>query len=126
MRLARQIVLHLVPQQHIAQTFFNHFVQVACFGHAQHARAKGHVVVNALREWIGTLKHHAHALAQINYIHFRRINIMLVQKNLAFYARTGNGIVHTIDRAQKGGFAAARRPNEGRDLVFFHRQVEFF
>ena len=38
-------------------------------------------------------------------------------ENFTFDPRTGNGVVHPVQRAQKGRLAAARRTDKGSDIV---------
>ena len=47
-----------------------------------------------------------------------------VESDLAGDAAAGNGVVHAVDTAQKGGLAAARRPDEGGDPALVDLQVD--
>jgi hypothetical protein len=38
----------------------------------------------------------------------------------------GNEVVHAVERAQEGGFSAARRPDQGGNLPFFDLQMNIF
>ncbi len=44
-------------------------------------------------------------------------DVLAVQQDLAFGALLGVQLVHAVEGAQQGGLAAARRADEGRDLL---------
>ncbi len=64
--------------------------------------AKGHVIVNGLRERIGLLEDHPHPLAQIHHVHIWLVDVLPMQQNFPFHLRAGNGVVHAIQAAQEG------------------------
>src|SRR3546814_2484532 len=64
---------------------------------------------------VGLLEHHADARAQLHHIHRRIVDILAVERDRAFDARAGNRVVHAVERAQEGRFAAARRADERGD-----------
>jgi hypothetical protein len=51
-------------------------------------------------------------------------DILAVEKNFAFQARAAHGFVHAVQRAEKSGLAATRRPDERRDPVGSDAQVD--
>ena len=72
---------------------------------------------------IGPLKHHADAAADLRYVLVE--NVLAVQRDLALDAGIAQRLVDPVQIAQKGGLAAARRPDQRRDLVCreFQRNV---
>ncbi len=62
-------VLDLVPQRRAAQRVLHHLVEHAPAAHALQAQTVGDVFVDALRERIRFLEHHAHTPAQIGDVH---------------------------------------------------------
>src|SRR5450755_309522 len=69
-------------------------------------------------ELIGTLEDHADTLAQHYNICALRIDIVAIEGRLSLCTRAWNEIVHTIERAQKGRFAAARGTDQRGNLAF--------
>jgi hypothetical protein len=88
------------------------------FEHSEHARPESNIIIDALRKWVGSLKDHTDALAQVGHIDIRRINVLAVEEHLSFGARPRHHIVHPVERTQKGRFATARWPNQRGDSLF--------
>ena len=86
------------------------------------AQAVGDVVEDRLGEGIGFLEHHADLAAQLDHVHVLAVDVLAVEQHLPFDPRAGDDVVHPVERAQEGGFAAAGRADEGRDPVPFHVQ----
>ena len=87
------------------------------------SRAESNVIINAHRKRVRFLEHHAHAFAEhVNIV--IQINIIAVKQNFACYTAAFNQIVHTVQAAQQGGFAAAGRPDECSDFFFTDMHVD--
>src|SRR5262245_52921618 len=78
----------------------------------------GNIFIDRFGEWIGTLEDHAHALAQLDDVHFRTVNVVTSDFYEAVDAHIIDQIIHSIEAPQERGFAAAGRPNKRRDYVF--------
>ena len=61
---------------------------------------------------------HANALAECYHINSCVVNVPPIHQRLSLRTRAGNQVVHAIERAQKGRFAAPGRANQCRNLVF--------
>ena len=90
--------------------------------HTVDAQPVGHVFVNGLGKRIGLLENHAHTAAQLDHIGVRRVHIPAVEGDAPRHLTAGNEVVHTVETAEKGGFAAAGRADEGRDHAL--REIE--
>ena len=111
-----QPVVHLVPQRGALEAALYDFVQLAALFDAVHARAVSDVVVDGHGERVGLLEHHAHALAQGRH-GVGREQVLALKLDLAGDAHPFDQVVHAVERAQKRGFATARRADERGDLV---------
>ncbi len=67
------------------------------------------------------LEDHADPAAHLNRIDFRGVKILVVIGDRAFETGPGDEIVHPIEAAQQRTLAAARRADDGSDLVFADR-----
>jgi hypothetical protein len=61
------------------------------------------------------LKDHADAPPHQRGIHLRGIKVLVEQSHPALDARARRQVVHAVQGAQKSGFAASARPNDGGD-----------
>jgi hypothetical protein len=82
--------------------------------------AVGDVLVDRLGERVGLLEHHPDPGAQLNDVHAARIDVVAVQLDLPRDPGVRDGVVHPVQRAQEGRFAAARRADEGGDMLLPH------
>ena len=64
------------------------------------------------------MKHHADALSQLDQVGAFVGDDEVAFGDLAFVAANGNEVVHAVDGAQQGAFAATGRADQGRDAVF--------
>ena len=62
--------------------------------------------------------------AQHNGIDFL-VNIHAGKEHLSFYTASGNKVVHAVQSAQEGGFAAAGWSDEGGNPVSFNAHGNF-
>ncbi len=85
------------------------------------ARTVGDVVENGFGERIGALEDHADAAAQRGDV--LRDNILAIEKDFAFQARSADGFVHAIEDAKQGGFAATGRADERGDFLVRNAHV---
>ena len=81
------------------------------------ARAVGDVFKDRFGEGIGFLKYHADTGAELHHVHFRRVDVLAVKRDIPFDLRPGDRVVHAIERAEEGRFAAAGRANQRGDIV---------
>jgi hypothetical protein len=88
------------------------------------AHAEGDVVVDRHRERRGLLEHHADLGADQRHVLLAGEQVLAVQQDLAFGALLGVQLEHAVEGAQQRGLAAARRADEGRDLVLGDVQVD--
>src|SRR5712692_8669264 len=85
-------------------------------------QAVSDVVKNRFGKRIGTLKHHADTLAQKYHICRLVIDILCIEFRLSLGTSSGDEVIHAIERAQKGRFAATGWPNQGGNLMFAYGQ----
>ena len=121
-----QPVLHLVPDGGAPQAPLHDLVQLGLVVDAVGARTVGDVVVDGHGEGVGLLEHHAHALAQHVDIHFVLVDVHAVQQDVARDAAALHQVVHPVQALQEGGFTAARRSDEGGDLLLGDGDVDIF
>ena len=113
-----QPVLDLVPQAGALQRALDDRVHLRLArGEAVDARAVGDVLVDRLGEGVGLLEHHADAGAQLHHVHRGGVDILAVELDPALDARARDGVVHPVEGAQEGRLAAARRADEGGDVL---------
>jgi hypothetical protein len=107
-----------VPQAGATQRLFDDHVHVSLArGQAVDAGAIGDILVDRLGEGVGLLEHHADPRAQLHHVHRGGVDIFAVERDRAFDPRRGDGVVHAIEGPQEGRLAAARRADEGGDMV---------
>ena len=86
----------------------------------------GDVIVNAHREGVRLLEHHANPLAQHIDIHLILIDIHTVQQDIAGNAAAFHQVVHAVQALQESRLAAAGRTDERRDLFFGDGNIDIF
>ena len=118
-----QTILQLVPDGGRAQRLLYDDVQIGLGAHPMAARAKGNIVVDAHREGVGLLEHHAHAPAQIGGIQ-GAVGIGTIQQHRTFHATALHQIIHAVQRLQQRGFAATGGADERRHLVLREGEVD--
>ncbi|KAG1245367.1 hypothetical protein G6F65_021269 [Rhizopus arrhizus] len=118
-----QLVLHFVPQRGLAQRPFHALVHLALGQAFEQAHAEGDVVVDAHRERRGLLEHHADLGADQRNIGLGGQQVLAVQHDFAFGALARVELEHAVECAQKRRLTAARRADEGRDLLLLDRHV---
>lgn len=87
-------------------------------------RAEGHIVVDALREGVGLLKHDPDASAEIHHVGASSEHVEVSHRESPRGSSSGNGIVHPVDPSQQRAFAAAAGADQGRDSAARDAQVD--
>ena len=114
----REAILHLVPQAGPLQRALDDRVELCLVcGEAVNARPVGDIFVDRLGDGVGLLEHHADAGAELHHVHVGAVYVLAVEGDGALDPRRRDRIVHPVERAKKGGLAAARRADEGRDVL---------
>ena len=116
------MVLHLIPDGRLAEGPLHNVIQPRPGADAVGAGAVGNIIVNAHGEGIGLLEDHADLLAQHRHILLRGVDLMAVVGKRPGDLHIRNQVVHAVDGAQEGGFAAAGGADESGDLLFGKRQ----
>ena len=110
---AMQPVFYFIPQRRAPQTFFHVIAQRSLV--SVDAKSVRNVVENRFRKRIRPLENHADAAAEARDI--LRKNIFAVEKYLPLEPRVAQRLVHAVERAQQGGFAASGRTDQRGDAV---------
>ena len=97
-----EAVFHLVPQRRTFQRAFASFFEHGFVAHAVDAQGINHVLEDRHRERVGFLKHHAHALAQGDYIRAARVDIVAVQFDGTVDVQIVDQVVHAVDATKQG------------------------
>src|SRR3546814_4888673 len=58
-----------------------------------------------------------HTGAKLHHVHAGPVDILAVQRDVAFDTRAFHGVVHPVQRPQEGGLATSRRADEGGHMV---------
>jgi len=109
-----ELVLHLAPERGALQTLFDGIFDQRTADSVD-AQAVGDVIEDGLGERIGFLEHHADAAADAGDVHTEQA--LAIQQQFAGHAGIADGLVHAVEGAQEGGFAAAGGTDEGGDFV---------
>jgi hypothetical protein len=83
--------------------------------HAENAWTVGGVLVDRLGKRVGLLKDHANSLPQLCHFQRRIVHINPADADLALNAYAVYQVVHTVEAAQQGAFAATGGADVGRD-----------
>ena len=111
-----QAVLHFVPERRHAQRLLRALGQHGAVAHAVQPQADGHILGNGhRREGIGFLEDHAHAAAHDNGFDVVAVNVLAEEADLALHAGGGDQLVHPVEGAQEGGFAATAGADNAGD-----------
>src|SRR5579863_9406419 len=119
-----ELILDLFPQRRAPQRRFHAAIELGFRQTLVQPDAEGDVLVDRHRERRGLLKHHADARAQQIEVLLRRQNIDAVEQHFAGRMLMRIKIVHSVEHAQQGRFAAAGGADEGGDLVHIKRQAD--
>src|SRR5690606_27843855 len=117
-----EIVLDLVPQGGLLEGVLDDGVALGA-ARAVDPGAVGDVVVDRFGERVGLLEDHADAAADLDGVDAGVVDVLAVVGDGALDAGAGDEVVHAVERAQEGGLAAARGPDEGGDLVLGDGEV---
>ena len=112
-----QDVLHFVPERGPAQGLFHPVGQFPPPQAEVHLEAVGDVIKDAHGKRGRLLEDHAHAAAQFDQVIARIKDVLAVQQHLAFGPLVAVQFIDAVVDADVGGFAAARRPDDGGDPV---------
>ncbi|CAN3964914.1 Sugar phosphate isomerase/epimerase, partial [Dysosmobacter welbionis] len=112
-----QPVLHLVPDGGGAERVLHDLVQLGPGADAVGPGAVGHVVIDAHREGIGLLEHHADLLAQPGGVHIGGVDVLPGVVDLPLNADARYQVIHPVQGLQKGGLSAAGGADQGGDLM---------
>ena len=108
------VALRQIAQVHQSQSR-GHALGTFGLGHGAHLQAKTHILGH---RHVGkqriALKHNAQAARVRGFVG----DVLAIQKNVTFA-----GFYKAGHHLQRGGFAAARRPQQGDELAFFNAQV---
>ena len=99
------------------QGALNHFIEQAAVLDALQAQPVGNVFIDGFREGVGFLEHHADPSPQVGHIHRLVIDILAVELDAALHTATVDEIVHPVETAKQGGFAATARTDKGGDTL---------
>jgi hypothetical protein len=93
---------------------------------AAHAQAVGDVLVDRLGKRVGLLEDHRDAHAHLDRIDVPvdDVHAVGIKQDLALVAHVRVEVVHAVEAAQEGRLAAARRADQGGDLVLLDRKVD--
>ncbi len=119
-----QIVLDLFPERGLLERALDGLVEDAAIAEAVELEAADDVVVDRHgRKGVGALKDHADAAADLDR---RRVlvDIDLAHLDDAGGAGDGIGLVHAVEAAHEGGFAAAGGADERGGVVGGDVQVD--
>ena len=117
-------VFDLIPQHGASQAGFDHFVQDVPVSFTGHAQAENDVIENRFWKRVRLLKNHAYFEPQIENIEFWVIKALLFKSDITGVACVRDKVVHSVEVPEKSGFSAARRADEGRNLLFRDRHID--
>ena len=120
-----QAVFYLIPKAYLGQVSFNRLIHFMLAGvHSVNAASVGHVVIDGHGERARALGHQTYVSAQLNQVLVIGSNyILTVYEYAAFYGKAVNVFGQTVQAAQQGALAAARRTYYTGDLVDRERDV---
>ena len=94
--------------------------------YADDTQAVDDVFIDAFGKWVPFLKDHADPPAQLNDVRRGVVDIFAFELDFAGDPRVEDEVVHAVETAQQGGFAAARRADERRGFFFRDLEVDRF
>src|SRR5262249_20892921 len=74
-----------------------------------------HVAVDAHREWVGLLEHHADVTAHRDRIDPRPVDVIAAEVHASLEAEAADQVVHAVEATQRGALAAPGRADERGD-----------
>ena len=117
---------HLTPEPRPLERLLDEPVLVVAT-EARQLEAGQHVVADVHgREGVGLLEDHADPHADLLGPRARRVDVLAVEVDLTCQRGTRDQLVHAVEQPQEGGLAAARGPDQRRDLACGHVQVDAF
>ena len=120
-----EAVLDLVPQGGLAEAALDDLVEGgALLGDAGGAGAVGHVVVDRLGERVGLLEDHPDPAPDLDRVDLAVVEVDAVVVERALDPGDLDEVVHAVEAAQHRGLAAARRADEGGDLVLLDVELD--
>jgi hypothetical protein len=112
------------PQSRLAQRPLDPLVHL-CLGQVfEQANSEGDVVVDRHRKRRRLLEHHADPRTQQGHILLRPDDVVAIEHHLALGALLRIQLEHPVEHTQQRRLAAARRPDEGRDLLLCNFKVD--
>ena len=90
------------------------------------SRSVRDVCVDRVREWRGLLEYDADTSPQLRHVLLTVVNIVPIESNHPVDPCGRDRVIHAIEAAQKGGFAAARRPDHGEHLITANVETDVF
>ena len=102
-----ETVLDLVPDGRALERLLDDLVKLGLVPDAVGSRSVGDVVVNAHRERIGLLEHHADVLAEVVDVNLGIVDVLAAVADLALDAGAGDKIVHSVESSEERGLAAS-------------------
>ncbi len=121
-----QPILHFVPDGRAPEGTLHDIVQLGPAFDPVGAGAVGDVVVNAHREGVRFLEHHAYLPAEPVYVHVGPIDIFTPIPQLAGYLHPGDQVVHAVQGLEKCGLSTAGRADKGGDAVLIDGNAHIF
>ena len=112
-----QTVLDFVPKGRPLEAALHRLVQRAAVPDAADPQAVGDVLVDRLGEGRRPLEDHAHLLPQLDHVSSAIEDLLAIDENAAGGADVVDQVVHAVQAAEQGRLAAARRADQGRNLV---------
>jgi len=121
-----EFVFHFVPKCCAAECLFDALADVFLVFDAVDAESVGYVFVDALGEGVGALEHHAYVATEFIDVDFAVVDVGAIDEYLSDEACAGDEVVHTVEEAQEGGFAASGGADEGYYFVFVNLECDVF
>src|SRR5262245_18006992 len=108
-------IFDLFPDRRIPERLFNPCFQFRLAArHLVDSQSVGDIIKDRTRKGIRFLKDHPYFLAQTDNIRPGRIDVPAVYLHCSLDMRSGDGVIHPVERAEKCRFAATRRADESR------------
>src|SRR5262249_18517580 len=108
-----ELVLDLVPKCRPLQRLLDFGGDVSTV--AVEPQTEGDVTVDAHREWVRLLEHHADVATYGDGIHARMVDVLTAEVDVTPEAKAAHEVVHAVQTAQCCALPAPRRADEGRD-----------
>jgi hypothetical protein len=120
-------VFDFVPEGGGAQAFLDNLAGLAGGFGALEGEAVGDVVGDGAGEGVGLLEDHADAAAEGDGVDVRAVDILVIEEDATLAdAGAGDAVVHAVEAAEEGGFAAAGGADESGDLVAGDDEADLF